>query len=725
MVRTAFTVRGMDCAEEVNTLRSELMRLPGVKELDFNLLQGRMTVTHADGVVELQELIDAVARTGMQAEPWRGGRPARTEGGSVLARWGKLVMTCASGLLVLSGFLVHGSMEGWLTAMGGHDVLPPVAARVLYLMAAATGAWYVVPKAILALRRLRPDMNLLMMVAIVGAIGIGEYFEAATVAFLFALSLLLESWSVARVRRAVESLLALTPPQAQILGPDGREETKDVADVPVGSRILVRPGDRLPLDGKVVRGKTTVNQAPITGEAAPVSKTVDDDVFAGTINGDGAIEVRVTRPVSDTTLARIIRMVSEAQGRRAASEQWVDRFARVYTPAVMSLAVVVAIIPPLVFSGAWSKWFYEALVLLVIACPCALVISTPVSIVAALTAAARNGVLIKGGAYVELPAKLTAIALDKTGTLTEGRPAVCQIVALAGHTEQEVLAIAAAIEAHSEHPLGRAIVSHARSMSIHVPPAESFLAVKGKGATAVLDGRPVWAGSHRFMEERDQEPPGVHEQLETLAAAGASIIVIGNDEHVCGLIAMGDRVRPDAREVVADLHQAGVQRVVMLTGDNAETAAAVAMATGVDDVRAELLPEDKVAAIEELVERYGKVGMVGDGVNDAPAMARASLGIAMGAMGTDVAIETADIALMTDDLSRLPWLIGHSRRTLATIRQNIAASLSVKAVFVGLTFLGHASLWAAITADMGVSLVVVFNALRLVRGRGDLRRKST
>jgi Cd2+/Zn2+-exporting ATPase len=714
----------MDCAEEVNALRSELMRLPGVKELDFNLLQARMTVTHADGVVELQELIDAVARTGMQAQPWHGDRPARTEGGSLLARRGKLVMTCASGLLVLSGFLVHGSIEGWLTAMGGHDVLPPVAARVLYLLAAGTGAWYVLPKAVLALRRLRPEMNLLMVVAIVGAVGIGEYFEAATVAFLFALSLLLESWSVARVRRAVESLLALTPPQARILGPDGREETRDVADIAVGSRLLVRPGDRVPLDGKVVRGETTVNQAPITGESAPVPKTVDGEVFAGTINGDGAIEVLVTKPASDTTLARIIRMVSEAQGRRAASEQWVDRFARVYTPAVMSLAVVVAVIPPLAFGGAWSKWFYEALVLLVIACPCALVISTPVSIVAALTAAARNGVLIKGGAYVELPARLTAIALDKTGTLTEGRPAVCRVVALAGHTEQEVLAIAAAIEAHFEHPLGRAIVSHVRSMGIHVPPAESFLAMKGKGATAVLDGRPVWAGSHRFMEERGQEPPGVHEQLETLAASGASIVVIGNDEHVCGLIAMGDRVRPGAREVVADLRQAEIQRVVMLTGDNAETAAAVAMATGVDDVRAELLPEDKVAAIEELVERYEKVGMVGDGVNDAPAMARASLGIAMGAMGTDVAIETADIALMTDDLSRLPWLIRHSRRTLATIRQNIAASLSVKAVFVGLTFLGHASLWAAIIADMGVSLVVVFNALRLVRGRGDFGRKS-
>jgi Cd2+/Zn2+-exporting ATPase len=469
-----------------------------------------------------------------------------------------------------------------------------------------------------------------------------------------------------------------------------------------------------------VRGETTINQAPITGEAAPVPKTVDHEVFAGTINGDGAIEVLVTKPASDTTLARIIRLVSETQGRRARSEQWVGRFARVYTPVVMSLAVVVALFPPLVFGGAWSKWFYEALVLLVIACPCALVISTPVSVVAALTAAARHGVLVKGGAYIELPARLTAIALDKTGTLTEGRPGVSSVVALAGHSEQEVLAIAAAIEAHSEHPLGRAIVDHARSMGIAVPPAESFLAIKGKGPTAVLDGRSVWAGSHRFMEERGQEPPGVHEQLESLAAGGASIVVIGNDEHVCGLIALGDRVRPGAREVVADLRQAGIQRVVMLTGDNSETAAAVAMATDVDDVRAELLPEDKVAAIEELVDRYGQVGMVGDGVNDAPAMARASVGIAMGAMGTDAAIETADIALMTDDLSRLPWLIRHSRQTLRIIRQNIAASLGVKAVFILLTLAGHASLWAAIAADMGVSLVVVFNALRLLgRGKSD------
>jgi Cd2+/Zn2+-exporting ATPase len=381
------------------------------------------------------------------------------------------------------------------------------------------------------------------------------------------------------------------------------------------------------------------------------------------------------------------------------------------------------VLPPL-FAGSWSHWFYQGLVLLVIACPCALVISTPVSIVAALTSAARHGVLVKGGSFIELPASLNAIALDKTGTLTEGQPEVRTLVALSGHTEEEVLEIAAAVESRSEHPLAKAVVRAASARGIRPTSASNFQAIKGKGATATVNDKVVWLGSHRLLEERSQETPEMHERLERMEKDGSSVIVVGNDEHVCGLIALGDRIRPGAKEAVAAMRDAGIRRIVMLTGDNKGTGEAIGREAGVDEVRAELLPEDKVAAIEELVRQHGQVAMVGDGVNDAPAMARASLGIAMGAVGTDAALETADIALMGDDLFGVAWLVRHSRRTLAVIKQNIFASLAVKAVFVVLTLAGHTSLWAAIIADMGASLVVIFNGLRLLRSSSQPESSS-
>jgi Cd2+/Zn2+-exporting ATPase len=571
-------------------------------------------------------------------------------------------------------------------------------------------------------------MNLLMTFAVTGAIVIGEFLEAATVAFLFALSITLEAWSVGRARRAVAALLAMSPTKAlvvKIAASAGSRSPSDdtsverlremeVADVPVGSIVLVKPGQKFPLDGTITKGETFVNQAPITGESKPVPKVLGSEVFAGTVNEDGTVEFSTTKRADETTVARIVQMVGEAQSKRSPSEQWVETFARYYTPAVMVLALAVMILPPLLGGGAWSKWFYEGLVLLVIACPCALVISTPVSIVAALASAAREGILIKGGQFVEAPAHLRAIAMDKTGTLTEGRPAVTEVVPLSGHDRIELVKIAAAIESQSEHPLARAVVAYAASLKVSYQAANEFQAIKGKGASAVLGGQSVWIGSHRYLEERGQETPEMHDKLVSWSSAGSSAIIIGNNEHVCGLIAVADRVRPDARESVARLKAAGIEHVVMLTGDNRGTAEAVGQETGVDEIRCELLPEEKVKAVEELVARYERVAMIGDGVNDAPAMARATLGIAMGVAGTDVAIETADIALMNDDLSRLAWLVTHSRRTLAVIRQNIIASLGVKIVFVILTLIGHGSLWAAIAADTGMSLLVVFNALRLL-----------
>jgi Cd2+/Zn2+-exporting ATPase len=714
MVTETYKIDGMDCAEEVAALKAELARLPGISEMAFDVLNGKMTVVFVETKVTSDQLVAAVERIGMRADPWRDSAQ-RIEERRGWERWGRTAMTTASGVLLMAGLASHIVESGWRSAIGGQETLSmPWVARAFYLASVVTGAWYVAPKGWRALLRLRPDMNLLMTVAVAGALVIDEFFEAATVAFLFAVSLALESWSVGRARRAIAALMSISPNTARVVAPDGKETVVDVQNIHIGTTIVARPGEKFPLDGKIVKGETTVNQAPITGESQPVAKTPGDEVFAGTINEDGAVEFITTKPAEDTTLARIIRMVGDAQSKRSPSEQWVEQFARYYTPAVMLLAFAVMMLPPLLTGGLWSRWFYEGLVLLVIACPCALVISTPVSIVAALTASARHGVLVKGGPYMEAPARLKAIAMDKTGTLTEGHPQVRVVVPLSGHTEDEVLEIAAAVEARSEHPLARAIIRAAAEKGIHPPAAEGLQAIKGKGATATIGGKLVWLGSHRLLKERGQETPQMHEQLERMEADGSSVVVLGKNEHVCGFITLADRIRPQARLAVEQMRAAGIERIIMLTGDNQGTANAIARESGVDEVRAELLPEDKVAAIADLVQRFGQVGMVGDGVNDAPAMARATLGIAMGAAGTDAALETADIALMSDDLMNVAWLIHHSRRTLSVIRQNIFASLGVKAVFVSLTLLGHGSLWAAIAADTGMSLLVVFNALRLL-----------
>lgn len=714
-----FRIHGMDCAEEVASLRREVGPVVGGESnLAFDVLNGRMTVTSSGVGLDAAAVVRAVERTGMRAEVWPDNAKAAASGPGRL-RDGKALATVVSGLSVLGGFVVHTALSGLGPAMGiaeavGTHRVPSLAVG-FYALAIGSAGWFILPRALSALRRLRPDMNLLMTVAVLGAVGIGEWFEAAVVSFLFAVSLALESWSVGRARRAIEALLALTPATVTVLRDDGTEETVPPDRVPIGTRFLVRPGERIALDGTVLRGSGEVNQAPITGESTPALKGQGAPVFAGTVNGDGVLEVESTRPATDTVVARIVRLVEEAGARRAPAEMWVDRFARFYTPAVMGLAVGVLLVPPLLFGGLWQEWLYRALVLLVIGCPCALVISTPVSIVSALASAARHGVLIKGGAFIEAPSQLRAIALDKTGTLTTGVPEVATVVPMNGHAASELLSLAAAIEVRSEHPLAAAIVGHARNHRIDFAPAQDVTVLRGRGATGLIDGRRYWVGSHRYADERGQGDKNLCDRLDALAAGGGTTVVVGNEEHVCGLIGLRDGVRSGTRAVLDDLRTLGVRRIVMLTGDNQGTAIVVGAETGVDEVRAELLPEDKVAAVESLVAEFGAVAMVGDGVNDAPAMARATVGIAMGAVGSDVAIETADIALMADDLAKLPWLIRHSRRTLAIIRQNIAFSLSVKALFTVLTFVGVASLWGAIAADMGASLLVVFNGLRLLK----------
>ncbi len=717
----AYKVRGMDCAEEVAVLKEAVGPVVGgADRLAFDVLNGRMTIADLAGNVPPDRILKAVAATGMTASPWQ---PEASRGdGDARHRW-QTVFMAVSGACILAGLAIHvalagGFAEGW-KLLGSHagEPMPPLEIAA-YLAAVLSGGRFVAVKAWYAARRLRPDMNLLMTVAVLGAMVIGEWFEAATVAFLFALSLVLESWSVGRARRAIAALLDLAPATVRLVRADGTESEVAVAEVRPGDRFVVPAGGRIALDGQVIGGRSAINQAPITGESVPVEKEIGAEVYAGTINGDGTLTVEATREAADTTLARIIRMVEEAHERRAPSEQWVERFARVYTPAVMLLALLVFLMPPLLFGAAWGAWFYRALVLLVIACPCALVISTPVSIVASLAAAARAGVLIKGGAYIELPARLRAIAMDKTGTITRGEPEVLRIIPLGTHTETQLLARAAALEARSTHPLARAILRHATLKGVPPELATDVQLLQGKGLAGVFDGERFWLGSHRYVVERGQDTAEIARQAGSLEAEGKTVILVGNERHVCGLIAVADTIRPEAAEMIRQLHAAGIAHVVMLTGDNQRTAEAIARAAGIDEVQAELLPQDKLVRIEELIERYGTVGMVGDGVNDAPALARANLGIAMGAMGSDAAIETADIALMTDDLSKLPWLIRHAKRTLGVIRQNIAFSLGVKAVFVVLTFAGMASLWGAIAADVGASLLVVSNGLTLLRSRG-------
>ena len=716
--RIDYKVKGLDCSEEVAILRREVGGKPGIIDLEFDVVNARMTVEFDPDAISSTEIVSAVDTTGMKASPWELRHVAVEV--PFWERHGRLIMTASSGVLLLAAFLTHWVLHGSLLDAfagihpGQHTL--PQSVILLYLAAVVSGAWYVLPKAWQAARRLRPDMNFLMIVAVIGAILLGELFEAATVAFLFALSLLLEHWSVERARNAIGALLDLTPPTARYYcGGHGGYHEKPVAEVPLGALVQVRPGEKFPLDGEVVKGTSSVNQAPITGESMPVFKQPGDEVFAGTINQDGVLEFRTTRDANDTTLARIIHMVESSQTRRAPSQQWVDRFSVYYTPAMIFLAIAITLLLPLLTAASWSESFYRGLVILVIACPCALVISTPVSIVSALTASARNGVLIKGGLYLETAGQLRVLAMDKTGTLTKGQPEVQVIVPLNGHSEEELLARAAALEATSEHPLARAILRKARETGLAIVPAEHYQALPGKGGEGLINGRLFWIGSHRLMHEKGQETAEVHDRAEQMEDAGHTVVALGNDQHVCGLISIADRLRENVPEIINQIRKAGVGQVIMLTGDNESTARAIAAEAGVDEYRCELLPEDKVEAIGRLVREHKNVAMVGDGVNDAPAMAAATFGIAMGAMGTDAALETADVALMSDDLAKLPWLIRHSRRTLRNIQQNISFALGLKLVFIILTMFGLATLWMAIAADTGVTLLVVLNSLRLLK----------
>jgi Cd2+/Zn2+-exporting ATPase len=692
---STFRIDGMDCHEEVAILERRLKNLSGLEALNADVMGQRLLVKYDAARLTAGAIADAVADTGMRA--WLEHEVPRTTDGTHT----RLALLVASGAALGLGMLVpFMRLPGWLGV-------------ILFAASVPAAGLYPARRAIAAVRARHLDINVLMAIAVAGAIVLGQWSEAAAVVFLFAVAQYLESRTMDRARNAIRALMSLAPQEALIADASG-ERRVPVADVRIGEIFRVRPGDKVALDGTVISGASEVNQAPITGESLPVDKHPGDEVFAGSINGRGSLEVRATRLHRDTTLAKTIHLVERAQAQRAPAQAFVERFARVYTPAVLVLAAAVAIAPPLVSDASVTAWMYRALVLLVIACPCALVISTPVSIVAALSAAARRGVLIKGGLHLERASAVRCVAFDKTGTLTHGEPEVVGIDTF-GQPRERVLAIAAAVEARSEHPIARAIVARSRDERVQMLPTHAFRSLPGRGGEAIVDGKPAVIGNERLFRERSLLPDGMPERLAALGASGRTAVLVAWEGAVIGAIVLSDRMRGAARDVIELLREHGIRDVAMLTGDSAGAARSIAAGVGITDVRADLLPQDKVAAVTDLRKAYGVVAMVGDGVNDAPALAVADVGIVMGAAGSDAALETADIALMGDDLAKIPYTIRLSRAALFNIKTNITVSILLKAIFLVLAVGGYATLWMAIAADTGASLLVVANALRLLR----------
>lgn len=698
--RWLYDVAGMDCSDCAQTIEQGLRRLPTIGDAQVSFGSGVLTVTPAgDGLTDAV-VVDAVHQAGYRATP-RGERTVTTAGTPVHAWWrqSRVIETVVAVLLWGLGFgLEHAGADRVFSA------IPFLFAMVLAGYPVARAAWF-------AVKARRADMNLLMTIAAIGAIAIGRFDEGSSVLILFATGLMLQTLTVQRTRRAIQALVALVPAEALVLR-HGEERRVPVAEVAIGETVLVRPSERIPVDGLVVQGHSAVDQSSITGESISVEVEPDSTVFASSINGDGSLQVRSTKLAQDTTLANIVHLVEEAQSSKAPAQAFVDRFAAIYTPIVIVIALLLATVVPLVL-GDFQDWLFKALILLVVACPCALVISTPVALVAAIGSASRRGVLFKGGAAIEALAAVRTVAFDKTGTLTQGRPAVSAITVTGTLDEDEVLVRAAAVERHSTHPIARAVVAEAARRGLPLMEVRDAQGIPGRGARAEIGTDHVLVGSRRLFATL---PDDVEQLLLASEQTGQTAVLVGTGRGIEGVITVADPLREQSAGVVRALEHLGV-RTVMLTGDNRFAAERIGGQVGVSDVRAELLPEDKVSAVSAL-QQLAPVAMIGDGVNDAPALATASVGIAMGVAGSDAAIEAADVALMGDDLAQLPVAIRLARRTLAIIHQNIAASLLVKVVFLGLTFAGVTNLWLAVLADTGMALVVTFNSLRLLRPEG-------
>ena len=699
-VQTPIRIMQMDCPTEEGLLRSKLGGLTGVAGMEFNLMQRVLTVTHDPKVIE--PILAAVRSLGFTPElASDASAQAESTAGPAKPWWP----------LALAGVAAVGSEAAHWAG------LPTWVAAVLAAVAILACGLTTYKKGWIAIRNGNLNINALMSIAVTGAFFLGQWAEGAMVMVLFTVAELIEAKSLDRARNAIKSLIQLAPERATVLQADGTWSDVAAKSVQLDARVRVKPGERIALDGKIVSGRSSINQAPITGESLPVEKSEGDPVFAGTINASGSVEYAVTATAGDSTLARIVHAVEAAQGARAPTQRFVDRFARVYTPVIFAIALAIAIIPPLMLGGDWFSWVYKALVLLVIACPCALVISTPVTIVSGLAAAARQGILVKGGVYLEEGRKLAWLALDKTGTLTYGKPMQTDFVLLTGlkdMNEAEVRSLAASLASRSDHPVSRALADAAQRDAVALRDVDGFEALPGRGTKGMMDGQLYHLGNHRLIHELGQCSGALEARLSALEQQGKTVILLADAQDVLGLFAVADTVKESSRQAIAELHALGI-KTVMLTGDNAHTAKAIAGQVGIDEARGDLLPDDKLKAIESKMGEAGAVGMVGDGINDAPALARANIGFAMGAAGTGTAIETADVALMDDDLRKLPRFVRLSRKTHALLMQNIALALGIKAVFLALTLAGTGTRWMAVFADVGASLLVVANGLRLVR----------
>jgi Cd2+/Zn2+-exporting ATPase len=697
-----FRIEQMDCPTEQALIQNKLGKLAGVHKLEFNLINCLLGVWHE--LPSTDPICEAISSLGMHAEPVEKGASAdATAPAPVKKPWWPLAL---SGVAALASEVIHFAQlaPGWVVAL-------------VALVAIVSGGLSTYKKGWIALKNFNLNINALMSIAVTGALLIGQWPEAAMVMFLFTVAELIEAKSLDRARNAIGGLMQLTPESATVQQADGTWLKQEVKTVELGALLRVRPGERIGLDGEVVSGNSTIDQAPITGESLPVEKAAGDKVFAGTINQAGSLEYRVTAAANDSTLARIIHAVEAAQGARAPTQRFVDSFSRIYTPAVFLLALAVALIPPLLMGAVWFDWIYRALVLLVVACPCALVISTPVTIVSGLAAAARKGILVKGGVYLENGHKLDYLALDKTGTITHGKPVQTDYLALGSDApgiSDITRSIAASLASRSDHPVSQAIANASAEQPLTRHDVQAFEALAGRGVRGEVGGQLYHLGNHRLVEELGLCSPELELKLDALERQGKSVVLLCDALGPIALFAVADTVKESSREAIRELHELGI-KTMMLTGDNPHTAKAIADVVGIDQAQGNLLPADKLQAIEALYAQGHRVGMVGDGINDAPALARAEIGFAMAAAGTDTAIETADVALMDDDLRKIPAFIRLSRQTSAILKQNIILALVIKAVFLIVTFAGMATMWMAVFADMGVSLLVVFNGLRLLR----------
>lgn len=684
----------MDCAGK---FEKNIRKIDTVEDVQLNFGAAKITVS---GEASINQLEQAGAFDGIKVFP-ENERHIETK----IPIWKKRenILAIISLFFVIIGYISF-------FVFGEKDTIT----IGIFIIAIIVGGFDLFRVGLKNLFKLEFDISTLMTIAIIGAAIIGEWTEGAIVVFLFAVSEALESYSADKARQSIRSLMDIAPSKTTIRR-DGQLIEIDVEDVRIDDIMIIKPGQKLAMDGEVIKGQSSINQAAITGESMPVHKITGDNVFAGTLNEEGSLEVRVTKHVEDTTIAKIIHLVEEAQAERAPSQQFVDKFAKYYTPAIMLIALFIAVIPPLLFSGGWQEWIYSGLAVLVVGCPCALIISTPVAIVTAIGNAAQKGVLIKGGIHLEETGHLKVIAFDKTGTLTEGKPEVTNMICLAEMPELEIISISAAIESFSQHPLASAIIRKAKSMHSEVYTANDFQSITGKGAKATINEIVYFIGNPALFTERFTIPAEIEQQIIDLQIEGKTVMLLGTDKELKGIIAVADQVRKSSKSVIEKLHKLGIEKTVMLTGDNQATAEAIGKQLGISHIEADLLPEDKLAAIKRLQSKYGNIAMVGDGVNDAPALASATIGIAMGGAGTDTALETADIALMGDDLEKLPYTISLSRKAIRIIKQNISFSLGLKVIALLLVIPGWLTLWIAIFADMGATLIVTLNSLRLMK----------